>query len=78
MLLEVMIVLHMWETNCFPPILDPHLPTWEELRDDWERQRYELQRKELDILSPERAPHSVEDAKNFASLPFEPLDENRC
>ena len=52
--------------EAFHPPLDPHPPSGEEIQQEIEDNQYKYKREILDSLDPENAPHSTEDAKNFA------------
>jgi hypothetical protein len=51
----------------FPPIFDPHPMSLEEIIKISDDEIYKYDRDILDEIDPDRAPHSTEDAKNFAN-----------
>lgn len=63
-----------WEDNSgdgdyeffHPPIYEPHPRSPEEIQEENDDEQYRYKREVLDILDPEGAPHSTEDAKNLA------------
>lgn len=54
--------------ECMPPIADPHIKHAEEILEQYESDDIALNHKRiiLDILDPENAPHTIEEAKNLA------------
>ena len=55
-------------THAFPPIIEPHPKDAEDMQRENDDYRYKDMRDLLDIVDSDRAPHSTDDAKNFAEV----------
>lgn len=49
-----------------PPIYEPHPRDAGEIQEENDDEQYRYKREVLDNIDPENAPHTTEDAKNFA------------
>lgn len=64
------------DVNCFPPIIEPHPRDAEEMeREARENDPVEeYQRRILDTLDPDNAPHDSEDVDNWAAISRDNFD----